>query len=119
MRSKAVAFWLCLFFGVLGLHRFYMGKPFSGLLWFFTGGLLGIGFLSDLWLIGLGLARDGRGLPLLPPGRLHDGIIRTLVILSVIWIFISCFFVLHNILFQPEVPLFDRDRLPLPPVVYI
>lgn len=38
-------------FGFLGAHRFYYGKPVTGTLWFFTLGLLGIGWLIDLFLI--------------------------------------------------------------------
>lgn len=35
----------------MGAHRFYYGKPVSGTLWFFTLGLLGVGWLVDLFLI--------------------------------------------------------------------
>lgn len=38
-------------FGFTGAHRFYFGKPLTGVLWFFTGGLLGIGWLIDVVLI--------------------------------------------------------------------
>lgn len=38
-------------FGFLGAHRFYYGKAVSGTIWFFTLGLLGIGWLIDLFLI--------------------------------------------------------------------
>jgi TM2 domain-containing membrane protein YozV len=38
-------------FGFTGSHRFYYGKPFSGTIYFFTLGLLGIGWLIDLFLI--------------------------------------------------------------------
>ncbi|MBK5966880.1 hypothetical protein CCR95_23120 [Thiocystis minor] len=38
-------------FGFMGAHRFYYGKPLSGTLWFLTLGLLGIGWLIDLFLI--------------------------------------------------------------------
>ena len=38
-------------FGFLGAHRFYYGKPITGTIYFFTLGLLGIGWLIDLFLI--------------------------------------------------------------------
>lgn len=41
-------FWLLGFFGA---HRFYFGKPVSGVIWLLTGGLLLIGWIVDLFLI--------------------------------------------------------------------
>lgn len=37
--------------GILGVHRFYYGKPISGTVYFFTLGLLGIGWLVDIFLM--------------------------------------------------------------------
>lgn len=34
--------------GLLGLHNFYLRKPVFGVLYFFTGGLLIVGWLYDL-----------------------------------------------------------------------
>lgn len=48
--SLAVGYLLWLF-GFTGAHRFYFGKPISGTIWFFTLGLLGIGWLIDLFLM--------------------------------------------------------------------
>jgi TM2 domain-containing membrane protein YozV len=39
------------FFGWIGLHRLYMGKIITGLIWMFTGGLFLIGWLYDLWTL--------------------------------------------------------------------
>ena len=47
---KAVGYILWLF-GFVGAHRFYYGKPITGTLWFFTLGLLFVGWLIDLFLI--------------------------------------------------------------------
>ena len=38
-------------FGFLGAHRFYYGRPISGTLYFFTLGLLLVGWIIDLFLI--------------------------------------------------------------------
>ncbi|MEM8942454.1 MAG: TM2 domain-containing protein [Pseudomonadota bacterium] len=38
-------------FGFMGAHRFYYGRPISGTIWFFTFGLLFIGWIIDLILI--------------------------------------------------------------------
>ncbi|WP_136253691.1 TM2 domain-containing protein [Onishia niordana] len=48
--SKLIGYLLWIF-GFLGAHRFYYGKPVTGTIWFFTLGLLGIGWLIDLFLI--------------------------------------------------------------------
>jgi TM2 domain-containing membrane protein YozV len=48
--SKLIGYILWIF-GFLGSHRFYYGKPVSGTLYFFTLGLLFIGWIVDLFLI--------------------------------------------------------------------
>jgi TM2 domain-containing membrane protein YozV len=48
--SKVIGYLLWIF-GFTGSHRFYYGKPISGTIWFFTFGLLGIGWLIDVFLI--------------------------------------------------------------------
>lgn len=49
--NKWVAFFLCLFLGFIGGHKFYEGKIGMGILYIFTCGLLGIGVLVDLVVI--------------------------------------------------------------------
>lgn len=47
-RSVLVAYLWAFPFGFLGLHKFYLQQTGWGVLYFFTGGLLGIGWLYDL-----------------------------------------------------------------------
>lgn len=48
--NKLVGYLLWIF-GFTGAHRFYYGKPKTGILWFCTGGLFLIGWIIDLFLI--------------------------------------------------------------------
>lgn len=48
--SKTIGYLLWIF-GFLGAHRFYYGKQITGAIWFCTLGVLGIGWLVDLFLI--------------------------------------------------------------------
>ena len=47
----SVAWLLLTFLGLFGVHRFYMGKWLTGLLYLCTGGLLGIGVIYDFWTL--------------------------------------------------------------------
>lgn len=46
-----VAWLLLAFVGLLGIHRMYMGKWLTGLLYLCTAGLCGIGWIYDLWTL--------------------------------------------------------------------
>ena len=59
--------YLCWLFGFTGAHRFYYGKQITGTIWFFTLGLLGVGWLIDLFLIPGMNAKASR------PGRPRPG----------------------------------------------
>ncbi len=50
MKSTGVAYLLWFLGGlrILGLHRFYLGRWSTGLVWLLTGGIVGIGALLDL-----------------------------------------------------------------------
>ncbi len=63
-KSRWAAFFLCLFLGYLGVHRFYVGKAGTGILWLFTVGMFGIGWLVDLLMLLFGGFRDKAGYPL-------------------------------------------------------
>lgn len=46
-KNKWVAFFLCLFLGYLGAHKFYEGKIGTGILFLLTGGIFGIGWVIN------------------------------------------------------------------------
>ena len=60
-RNWLVTLLLCVFFGYLGIHRFYAGKVGTGLIQLFTAGGLGIWWLIDLLLLIFGEFRDVNG----------------------------------------------------------
>ena len=63
-RSRGVALALGFFGGFFGLHRFYVGKPQTGIAMIVTFGGLGIWWLYDMVLLASGEFRDADDLPL-------------------------------------------------------
>ena len=63
-KRKIIALLLCIFFGEIGVHYFYVGRIGMGLLYFFTVGLFGIGWIVDIFRIALGSFKDNVGAPL-------------------------------------------------------
>ena len=61
MKSKMVALLLCFFLGNWGIHRFYVGKVGTGLIWLFTLGFCGIGTIIDFIMILVGAFKDSEG----------------------------------------------------------
>lgn len=67
-KSRSVSVFLCLIGFtpfISGLHRFYVGRPWTGLLYFLTGGLFFIGTALDLIVLIAGAFGDGKGRPVL------------------------------------------------------
>jgi TM2 domain-containing membrane protein YozV len=60
-KKRLPALLLCFFFGVFGVHRFYVGKIGTGILWFFTLGIVGFGALIDFIMIIVGSFKDKQG----------------------------------------------------------
>ncbi|MGK2943538.1 MAG: NINE protein [Desulfuromonadales bacterium] len=46
-----VAWILLTFLGLFGIHRMYMGKWLTGILYLVTGGLFGFGYIYDYWTL--------------------------------------------------------------------
>ena len=63
-KNKITALILCVLFGLFGVHRFYVGKTGTGLLYLFTCGLFSIGYIVDIILIITGKFTDNFGLEL-------------------------------------------------------
>ena len=49
--NYTVAWVLLTFLGLLGIHRLYMGKLLTGIVYLLSGGLLGLGYLYDFWTL--------------------------------------------------------------------
>lgn len=64
-KDKNIALVLCLFLGFLGVHRFYVGKNTSGIVYALTFGVFGMGWMLDIILILLGMFTDSKGRKLL------------------------------------------------------
>ena len=53
VKSKSVALLLCVLLGLFGAHKFYEGKIVMGIVYLFTYGLFGIGWILDIIAIAL------------------------------------------------------------------
>lgn len=60
-KNKKKALLLCIFFGYLGIHRFYLGKVGTGIIWLLTYGCLGAGWIVDIILILTNHMKDSTG----------------------------------------------------------
>lgn len=60
-KSKLATILLCWFFGTFGVHRFYVGKIWTGLIYLCTAGLCGFGTVFDMILLLLNVFKDKEG----------------------------------------------------------
>lgn len=63
-KDKSVDLILCVVLGMLGGHCFYAGKIGMGILYLFTCGLFGFGWIVDIIRIATGAYKDSKGLPI-------------------------------------------------------
>lgn len=60
-KNRMTTLLLCVFGGFFGLHRFYVGRVGSGVLWLMTLGVLSVGWIYDLVMIATGEFADDQG----------------------------------------------------------
>jgi len=72
-KSRLSALFLCIWLGMFGAHRFYVGKTGTGIVWFLTFGCFFIGYIVDLILILTGQFYDKSGKPVMVWMRRVDG----------------------------------------------
>lgn len=63
-KKKKTALLLCIFLGWMGAHYYYVGKIGKGIIFTCTFGLIGVGWIIDIFRIALGSFRDNVGAPL-------------------------------------------------------
>ncbi len=128
-KSKSTTFLLCYFFGVLGVHRFYLGKLITGLLMLITGGGFLIWWLVDLYRVVTGRFKDKQGGDLrtapLDGGQSNagfwvrlsafmvDGLVLGLIVLVFIELPLFAYLINAGISLDPNNPMAIMDLLPI------
>jgi len=60
-KNYTVSWVFLTFLGIFGIHRFYLGKWITGVIWLLTGGLFLIGLLYDFWTLNTQVDEANRG----------------------------------------------------------
>ncbi|MDR3137186.1 MAG: TM2 domain-containing protein [Coriobacteriales bacterium] len=63
-KSWWVALILCVFLGLFGAHRFYVGKIGTGIIWLLTVGFFAIGWIADIVFLCLSKFTDKQDRPI-------------------------------------------------------
>lgn len=100
-KSKLVSLLLCWFLGWLGIHRFYTGKVWTGILYLCTAGLWGFGTFVDTLLMLCNAFKDKQGTPLK-----NDIPTILIIVLYIIWLIVVGVFAMATGLFDLVLGLF-------------
>jgi TM2 domain-containing membrane protein YozV len=57
-----IAWILLVYLGIFGVHRFYMRKWITGIIWLCTGGLFTLGWLYDFWTLNQNISEQNRSI---------------------------------------------------------
>ena len=120
-KSKVLSLLLCMFLGVFGIHRFYLGKVGTGIIWLLTGGCCGFGVIIDFIRLCNGSLTVKSGLPL-KQDITKDGsdcLLRFMVIYYII-AFVLCFAIWGIIFFTVGITGINKLTPPEPidPIIY-
>lgn len=83
-RSQGVALLLAFFLGFFGVHRFYTGHTKLGIIYLFTMGIFGLGWMYDIFIIAINNYKDANGQKLIPMGSLGKKIALGILITSLV-----------------------------------